>query len=220
MNEIPEFEDALTSFREFLTHNGHPAEIVWIFRDDLWKRSLTEVFVRIPSQPKTLALTRKVFDEGRTKGLVDVHAIAIADNTVVATVWFPRSDADEISGMESRYETNHPNRCFVQKPSVHFAGGSCRFLQTFDITKRGNVRSAREHGPHSKSLYASRGSDSNRRVTRLRPMTRVGVSASLTAEVAYTSPVQVLALFLLDRLLLWLALLRERSMASKGMATS
>ena len=51
-------------------------------------------------------------------------------------------------------------------------------------------------------------------------MTRVGVSASLTAEVAYTSPVQVLALFLLDRLLLWLALLRERSMASKGMATS
>ena len=98
MNEIPEFEDALTSFREFLTHNGHPAEIVWIFRDDLWKRSLTEVFVRIPSQPKTLALARKVFDEGRTKGLVDVHAIAIADNTVVATVWFPRSDADEIQG--------------------------------------------------------------------------------------------------------------------------
>ena len=98
MNDIPDFEDALSSFRRFLTDNGHPAEIVWIFRDDLWKRSVTEVFVRIPFQPKSLALAKKVFDEGRRKGLVDVHAVAIADNMVAATVWFPRTDDDEIQG--------------------------------------------------------------------------------------------------------------------------
>jgi len=50
------------------TKSGHPAEIVWIFRDDLWKRSATEVFVRVPSQPENFALAKKVFDEGRRKG--------------------------------------------------------------------------------------------------------------------------------------------------------
>ena len=98
MKDIPEFEDALSSFRQFLTDNGHPSEIVWVFRDDLWKRSVTEVFVRIPSQPESLALAKKVFNEGRRKGFVDVHAVAIADNTVVATVWFPRTEDDEIQG--------------------------------------------------------------------------------------------------------------------------
>ena len=98
MNDIPEFEDAVSSFRQFLTDNGHPSEIVWIFLDDLWKRSVTEVFVRIPSQPKSLALAKKVFNEGRKKGLVDVHAVAVADSHVAATVWFPRTEDDEIQG--------------------------------------------------------------------------------------------------------------------------
>src|SRR5690349_670069 len=98
MNDIPEFEDALSSFRKFLTDNDHPAEIVWIFLDDLWKRSVTEVFVRVPSQPENFALAKKVFNEGRRKGLVDVHAIAIVGDAVAATVWFPRTSNDEIQG--------------------------------------------------------------------------------------------------------------------------
>jgi hypothetical protein len=75
-----------------------PTNIVWVFRDDIWKRSVTEVFVRIPSQRKTLALAKKVFHEGRTKGLVDVHPVAIVNDTIAATIWFPRTDDDEIQG--------------------------------------------------------------------------------------------------------------------------
>lgn len=100
MNDIPEFEDALSSFREFLTQNGHPSEIVWIFRDDLWKRSVSEVLVRVPSQPENLVLAKKVFNEGRRKGLVDVHAIAIAGGAIATTVWFPRTLDDEIQGWD------------------------------------------------------------------------------------------------------------------------
>ena len=98
VNGIPEFEDAVSSFRQFLTDNGHPSEIVWVFLDDLWKRSATEVFIRIPSQPKSLVLAKKVFNEGRKKGLVDVQAVAVADNHVAATVWFPRTEDDDIQG--------------------------------------------------------------------------------------------------------------------------
>jgi hypothetical protein len=100
VNDIPNFEDALSSFRRFLTENGHPAEIVWIFREDLWKRSVTEVFVRVSSQTKNLALVQKVFAEGRTKGLVDIHAIATAGNKVAATVWFPKFPDEEIQGWD------------------------------------------------------------------------------------------------------------------------
>ena len=98
MNDIPDFENAVLSLRRFLTENGHPADIVWVFRDDLWKRSVAEVLLRVPSQPVTLALAKKVFNEGRRKGLVDVHAIAPAGDAVAATVWFPRSEDDEIQG--------------------------------------------------------------------------------------------------------------------------
>ena len=100
MIDIPDFEEAVSSLRQFLMENGHPAKIVWIFRDDLWKRSVSEVFVRVPSQPKNLALAKKVFNEGRTKGLVDVHAVAIAGDAAAATVWFPRTSDDEIQGWD------------------------------------------------------------------------------------------------------------------------
>jgi hypothetical protein len=97
MNDIPDFEDAVASFRHFLAKEGHPSKILWVFREDIWKRSDDVVF-RSPSQIKSLALARKVFGEGRRKGLVDVHAIATIDDTVLATVWFPKFADEEIQG--------------------------------------------------------------------------------------------------------------------------
>jgi hypothetical protein len=56
------------------------------------------ITTRIPSQPENFALAKKLFNEGRRKGLVDVHAIAIVGDAVAATVWFPRTSNDEIQG--------------------------------------------------------------------------------------------------------------------------
>jgi hypothetical protein len=98
MNDIPNFEDALTSFRQFLAEQGHPTNIVWVFREDIWKRSPLSVVIRFPSQRKNLALAQKVFDEGRRKGLVDVHAIATVGEKVAATIWFPKFTDEEIQG--------------------------------------------------------------------------------------------------------------------------
>jgi hypothetical protein len=113
MNEIPEFEVALSSFREFLRENGHPMEIVWIFRDDVWKRSKSEVFLRVPSQERNSVLAQKVFNEGRRKGLVDVSVIAITDERVAATVWFPRTENDEIQGW------NGGMKLTISEPLMH-----------------------------------------------------------------------------------------------------
>ncbi|HKZ78862.1 MAG TPA: hypothetical protein VJ124_11210 [Pyrinomonadaceae bacterium] len=90
MNAIPDFADALAQFRRFLFENGHPADVFWVFRDDVWKRSPTHVLVRYPPDTQNLALAQKVFAEGCERGVVEVPAIATTGEKVAATVWFPR----------------------------------------------------------------------------------------------------------------------------------
>ena len=98
MNDIPDFEDAVASFRHLLAEEGLPSTIFWVFREDIWKRSPIDVALRFPSQIRSLALAKKVFAEGRKKGLVDIHAIASIDDKVAATVWFPKFTGEEIQG--------------------------------------------------------------------------------------------------------------------------
>ena len=98
MNDIPDFEDVVASFEHFLTEQGHPSKILWVFREDVWKRSPIDVVLRFPSQIKNLALAKKVFGEGRKKGLVEIRAIASVDDKVATTVWFPKFPAEEIQG--------------------------------------------------------------------------------------------------------------------------
>jgi hypothetical protein len=98
VNDIPNFEDAISSFRQFLSQSGHPTEIVWVFREDVWKRSPTDVLVRYPPSKNNPMLAQKVFAEGRERGLLDVHAIAAMPDKIAATVWFPRTPDEELQG--------------------------------------------------------------------------------------------------------------------------
>jgi len=98
MNEIPNFEDAVALFRQFLVEAGCPPQILWVFREDIWQRSLSDVVLRFPSKGRNLSLAKKVFEEGRRNGLVEVRAIATVDDKVVATVWFPKFTGEEIQG--------------------------------------------------------------------------------------------------------------------------
>ena len=94
------FPDAVTSFQNFLKENNHPTDVFWVFRDDLWKRSLTEVLVKYPPSSENLDLAQKVFREGCERGLVDIHAVAIAANRVAATVWFPKFEKEQVQGWD------------------------------------------------------------------------------------------------------------------------
>ena len=98
MNDVASFEDAVASFTHFLTEQGHPSKILWVFREDIWKRSSSDVVLRFPSQIKNFLLAKKVFREGRNKGLVAVHAIATVGDMTAATVWFPKFTHEEIQG--------------------------------------------------------------------------------------------------------------------------
>lgn len=73
MYDLPSFENALASFRRFLNESGHPTEVFWVFRDDVWKRS-KDLLISYRSASQNLVLAQKVFAEGRERGLVDIHA--------------------------------------------------------------------------------------------------------------------------------------------------
>jgi hypothetical protein len=98
VNDIPKFEEAIASFRDFLKRSGFPTDIVWVFREDVWKRSPTDVAIRYPPEENNFVLAQKVFAEGRERGLLEVHAIARTSDKIAVTVWFPRSVDDELQG--------------------------------------------------------------------------------------------------------------------------
>ena len=98
MDELPEFEQALSSFRSFLTTQGHPDDVFWVYREDLWFRKGKPPLIVFPSRIENKTLVEKVYEEGRKRGLVEIVAVAKAGGLTAATVWFPRFLEEEVQG--------------------------------------------------------------------------------------------------------------------------
>jgi hypothetical protein len=96
--EIPSFSIAVEQFREFLQRNGAPSSIVWTFRDDLCPRSANRFLVRPDSRGENERLCEKVFGEAKHKGLVEISAVAASERMTAATIWYPRTERDEVQG--------------------------------------------------------------------------------------------------------------------------
>ena len=98
MSEIPEFRVATSYFRRFLMEQGHPDDLVWVFRDDLWLRGPNNVWMRFPPPAENNSLAEKVYDEGRERGLVEIAAVATAGSRAATTVWFPKYPEEGVQG--------------------------------------------------------------------------------------------------------------------------
>jgi hypothetical protein len=96
MSDIPHFAEAVEEFRRFLSKEVHYDEVFWVFRDDVFRLSADNLRVRYPTPSVNLSLARKVFLEGRQRGLVEITAIATAARKVAATVWYPKYEHEEI----------------------------------------------------------------------------------------------------------------------------
>ena len=98
MNDIPDFAEAFEQFRRFLADSGQVDDVFWVFRDDVWKLSPTEMQVRYPPSSENVPLARKVYAEGRERGLVEINALATVRREIAATVWFPKYPNEEVQG--------------------------------------------------------------------------------------------------------------------------
>jgi hypothetical protein len=98
MAGIPAYEDATAEFCSFLAGRGHPTAVAWLFRDDIWLRSRERLLVRWPLPSETASLAKKVYEEGRERGIVGLQAIGQTRQVVFATVWYPKFPEDEVQG--------------------------------------------------------------------------------------------------------------------------
>jgi hypothetical protein len=86
---------------EFLGSEGKSDTIVWVFKDDLFLSDPETAFVRHPLPSETDTLAEKVYNEGRRKGLVELSAIAASPNQTFVSIWYPRSEDEEIDGWDT-----------------------------------------------------------------------------------------------------------------------
>ena len=131
MNDIPDFAEALARFRRVLEENGHPSALFWVFRDDVWKLSPSEVWIKYPSSQENIRLAEKVFAEGREKGLVEIHAVAVAAGQIAATVWFPKYEHQEVQGWNLGMKLSISQPLLRAKPVGARRWSLLRFLPRF-----------------------------------------------------------------------------------------
>ncbi len=62
------FQEALQAFNEFLVKEGHSADVVWIFREDVLTYQ-RRIFLRWPLPRANKQLAEQLYEFGRDKGL-------------------------------------------------------------------------------------------------------------------------------------------------------
>ncbi len=93
---LPEFEKAVTDFRDFLRKEGRSDKLLWVFCDDTWFKAIDDRVIRFPLPAENEQLIRKVYAEAKAKGLASINALATFRDKTVATIWFPKFEHEEV----------------------------------------------------------------------------------------------------------------------------
>ena len=107
MNDIPHFAEAVEQFRQFLAKSGHSDQVFWVFRDDVWQLSPSDVCAKYPPPADNAALAQKAFAEGQERGLVEIRAVATAGQKVAATVRLPKYRGEGVQGWGGGIEVDN-----------------------------------------------------------------------------------------------------------------
>jgi hypothetical protein len=95
MDEIPGFDDAVRQFKAFLVQQNLSPSLVWVFREDFWQQSPSRAVMRWLPPEQNGRLAKKVYSEGRAKGLVEIVALAPSGEQTNATRWYTKFLGDE-----------------------------------------------------------------------------------------------------------------------------
>ena len=96
--DIPTFEEAIGQMQSFLLREGHNDTVRWIFCDDAIQHSQEVITVRLGIPTINEALARKVYEEGREKGIISITALGTSDECTMVAVWYPKHKGEEVQG--------------------------------------------------------------------------------------------------------------------------
>jgi hypothetical protein len=99
MEKCPQFDLAVTQFKEFLATEGKPTEILWVFREDVtsFKRML---WFKAPIRHENESSARILYAQGLERGLgVNLHQIGEYANNSLCYIWIPADEVDMSQAM-------------------------------------------------------------------------------------------------------------------------
>jgi len=95
MQTWPEcFDDAVRRFDAFLGENGHEGEIAWLFSGDVTSRG-RNAWVRWPVPEKNLERAKRLYEEGKARDGVRLHAFCQVGDAIGARLELPHPDDPE-----------------------------------------------------------------------------------------------------------------------------
>jgi hypothetical protein len=114
---IPDFDEALSQLRVFLTSLGHsPGELAWIFREDVSTRG-GRALIKVPLPPGNERLARDRYEQGRGLGVgVCLEVFCRLGRALCCTCWFVRDTEESAYRLCSGREAIRGDRT-PQRPS-------------------------------------------------------------------------------------------------------
>jgi hypothetical protein len=97
-DDLPDFAAATDRMRELLVSHEHPSTFVWVFREDICWITPATILLRPLTQRDTADLSRRIYEEGRAKGIVEIRALARTRDAVAVTVWYPAQLINQVQG--------------------------------------------------------------------------------------------------------------------------
>ncbi len=102
MHDIPGFTEACFEFQAFLRDQGAPTRLHWVFREDFYSLDPSHHCVRWPVPSENTSLAEALFEQGRSRGLVELTARFTIGSSVAASVLAP--EPDEIQGWSQGFK--------------------------------------------------------------------------------------------------------------------
>jgi hypothetical protein len=95
------FAEAIASFRSFVSEQGFPSDLVWVFREDVLRIG-RHLLVRVPVAAENAILARDYFELGRAQGRgVTLMAWCPLEGRSVCSVWVPRDDREASEALQA-----------------------------------------------------------------------------------------------------------------------
>jgi len=140
---LPEFEEAIRQFADFVAAQHLPTRICWVFRDDVafasrrsWKSPARTLLVLGATDDVPAA--RRRYERARPAGLgVHLLVIGASSDTTFSTLYVPRDDEDAMHRMIDGLKLSVP----VPVPTVQVATGE----REFSAARRAMTDVQREH---------------------------------------------------------------------------
>lgn len=114
---IEPFDAALERFRQFDAGQGLPAQVVWVFREDVTSRR-RRIAVRWPVAPDNEAVARKRYGVAVRRGLgLRLEVLCLLGGVSCCTIWVPNDDLDASYAMLSGLKLSVPTNPITARPA-------------------------------------------------------------------------------------------------------